>query len=352
LYVVEGNQNAFWDKGGISRVDLDGTVSKFSGSGGNLPGVVGLDKTGNYGGLMYMGNTAWDKIIKVMTDGEVQSFSGFPYNISGSPSGIAFDEAGNYGGLMYVGVYSGTKQTWSGLFTLDVDGNPTRFAPEIISVASMAFDTTAEQRYGGSLYVVGFTEDDLKWALYRVYPDGQIEQLTVSNQYIDHKIAFGPDGYLYVVESNWGNVVAAVSRIIPRNPLLVQLEKAITLKEEALAQVERALAEERAVFAALDELPNIGDPCELGPMDILRIKINLALSMLQERATKHHLNKSIERLQDGWKILASEEDYDNVWGKIQKYQSNLEKADLNDDGIVDILDFAILSRYWLKTYKK
>ncbi|MCP4709282.1 MAG: hypothetical protein GY869_11705 [Planctomycetes bacterium] len=351
LYVLEGNGNQYWDKGGVRRVGLDGTMSKFSGSGGNLPGVIGVDKTGNYGGLMYMGNTAWDKILKVMIDGQVQSFSGFPYNLSGAPSSIVFDESGNYGGLMYVGTFSTNTPKWSGLFTLDATGDPTRFAPEITMVASMVFDTSVEQRFGGQLYVIGKTGDDPKWALYRVYPDGQIEKLTVST-YQDQKITFGPDGYLYMVESNWGDVVATVSRIIPRNPLLVPLEKAIALKEEALEKVESALIEERALLAALDELPNIGDPCELGPVDLFRIKLNIALSILQERATIHHLNKSIERLQDGWKILAGEDDYDNLWRKRQGQKSDLEKADLNGDEIVDTRDFAIMSRYWLRTYKK
>jgi len=353
LYVVEGNQNAYWEKGGVSRVGLDGTVSKFSGAGTNLPAPIGLDRTGNYGGLMYVGDSAWDKMHSVGLDGVVQKFSGFPYNISGSPSGIVFDESGDYGGKMYVGGYSSTPQTWSGLFTLDVNGDPTRFAPEIIAAGSMAFDTTPGQRYGGYLYVIGCTADDNKWALYRVYPDGQIEQLTSRlKSHFAQQIAFGPDGYLYFLESNWGDVIATVSRIIPRNPLLVQLEKAIALKEEALEKVELALVEEQAVFAALDELPNIGDPCELGPVDIFRIKLNIAISMVQERAALHQLNKSIERLQEGWKILAGKDDFGNVWQEMQKYQGNFGKADLNDDGIVNTLDFAILSRYWLKTYKK
>ena len=352
LYITEAYGNATWSNGGITRISLDGTVSRFSGSGLNRPTVVELDKTGNYGGYMFVGNGSLDNIKKLLSNGQIASFSGFPYDISGSPISIVFDETGNYGGKMYVGVYAEpTKQTWSGLFTLDINGNPTRFAPEIVSVGSMALDTSAEQLFGGHLYVIGFTDADPKWALYRVYPDGQIEKLTVGRQLI-YKITFGPDGYLYVVESDWVNLPATVSRIVPRNPLLVQLEKAIALKEEALEKVESAIEKERAILAALEELPYIGDPCQLQPIDVLRIKINIALSLLQEKATLHHLSKSIERLQDAWKILSGEDDYNNRWRKLQQQQSDLEKADLNGDGIVDTKDFAILSRYWLQSYKR
>jgi hypothetical protein len=156
LYICECSSN-----GQITRIDLDGVKSKFSQGIIDYPVTLNLDRSGNYNGYMYVGNGVRDKTVVVKTNGQSETFSGFPYLDNGSPAGIEFDIRGNYGGLMYVVVASGdSANLWRGLFTLDTSGNPTRVAPDLTRTGDLEFDTTSGQGFGGYLYVLGKTEAD------------------------------------------------------------------------------------------------------------------------------------------------------------------------------------------------
>ncbi|MFC1782090.1 dockerin type I domain-containing protein [Planctomycetota bacterium] len=350
LYVIEGWGNTYWAHGGVRRISLDGTANKFSDSGLYYPSAGGVDRTGNYGGLMYVGNSAQDDIDKVFLSGQVQRFSAFPYNVSGSPNSIAFDLNGSYGGLMYVGLLTTAQTSMRGIYTLDTNGDPTLFAPDLKSANVLKFDTTEGKNFGGYLYAVGKTEADTKWEIYRVYPNGQIEKFFADLD-TSLKMTFGPDGFLYVSESSSSTTTVTISRIMPK--LLwaqLNIEEAISQKEEALEMVEQALVRERETFEILEEILSGVDPSDVQFVDLVQAKVKVQLSMLQERSTKLHLNKSIDRLKEAWMILTGQDEYQGPPEGVK--QSELRRADINGDGVINAKDFAILSRYWLKKYER
>jgi len=252
---------------------------------------------------------------------------------------------------MYASVRVGNPSTWRGIFTLDTDGNPTRFAPDIINAIGLEFDTTAANNFGGQLYAVGRTEDNEPWGIYSVQPNGNIKKFIAFDN-INKKMmfCFGPDGFMYVAESTPYIKTVIVSRIMPRNTALYKLEEAIELKEEALEKVEEALINEQEAVAALNEMLSSGELGDLTYIDILKAKVNIYLSMLQERSVRHHLTKSIGRLQDAWTVLTGRDEYQGVFKRLK--HSEMRRADINGDGAVNGLDFAILSKYWLETYDR
>ena len=72
--------------------------------------------------------------------------------------------------------------------------------------------------------------------------------------------------------------------------------------------------------------------------------------MLQEKQAQHKLDKSIGWLQQAWMLLAGEEKFQGRW--FRRRHNEIERADINGDGVVNGQDFAILTRYWLMKYDK
>ena len=212
LYTTE----VYGDK--VTKITSDGIKSFFCSPDSQVLGI-GIDRVGRYGGYMYTGTALNDHIDKVTSAGVVQKFSDFPYGMSGNVQGFDFDPGLDYGGLMYSATYSSTNRTWSGVFSLDADGNPTRFAPDIINGTGLAFDTVG--LFNNELIVRGRRNSDVYSCIYRADPSGQITPL--ANGFYGHifSMTFGPDGALYVSEYNNNTVI--ISRIIPEPASLALL---------------------------------------------------------------------------------------------------------------------------------
>ena len=213
LYVTEGYDNAYNSNGGVTRINSDGNIDRFVTSGFNQPVSLAVDRSGNYGGNLYVSSGAHDRINKVLPDGQVQGFY-YIGDYSGSPADIAFAPNGSYGGLMYVAASYSNLPDLSGILTFDPAGNPTKFAPGIERAGDLAFDDTGTGAFGNYLYAVVKQGDDYGSSIYRVYPDGQAE-LFISDLWWQTNLAFGPDGALYISESHWGNGTVTISRVVP-----------------------------------------------------------------------------------------------------------------------------------------
>lgn len=216
LYVCEGWGNAYSQDGGVTRIGLDGTKTPFNTSGLDQPASITLDKTGEYGGYLYVGTSDSDSIQKILPNGQAQLFFYFGNIGSGTPAGLAFaiDPGTSYGGYLYAATDYPSTPALSGLVSFDTSGNPSDFAPDIVAARDLIFDDTEQGLFGGYLYILGSKSDDTNRKIYRVFPDGQTE-LFCSNISGGGAMAWGPDGALYVVDSSWTDNTVIVSRIIP-----------------------------------------------------------------------------------------------------------------------------------------
>ena len=298
--VAETWGNQYGSDGQIMAVELDGSVSQFSIPGLFRPVCLGIDTVGNYGGLLYTGTGAWDGIMKVLPTGEVQDFHIFPGDTGGSPMGIVFDTSGNYGGLMYVATAFGNNPGISGLLTFDPDGNPSRFAPEMLKSYGLAFDTTEDQMFGWYLYTVGYEPR----GIFRVYPDGQIEEF-IRKPKIATRMTFGPDGAMYMMESGWGDTTVTISRIYysPYTVATRLISEALDDKQKCAEAIEATLDKELEAYRLLDVMLQIQFYEGLAKNDIVRAKQTVHSAMQQQEQTLDDLNKSIANLQGSLELL-------------------------------------------------
>ncbi len=210
LYVTDRQETANWTGGEITRIDLAGNKTPFAG-GLNQPGAITIDPTGK----LYVANSADDKILTVGTSGgTATTFSNYPHNISGAVYGLAIDTTGSYGGDIFAGTYS-SNLTYAGLFSINDSGIESRYT-DFEEGACIAFDDTAEQYFGGSMFAGGRDEADNRWTLYQVnsYNDAEIfGTFNVSPYWTRPDIEFGPDGAMYVLEWDSPNETVVISRI-------------------------------------------------------------------------------------------------------------------------------------------
>lgn len=350
LYVTEGFDNAYNNEGGVTQVGLDGSINRFVTSGFDQPVTLGVDRVGNYDGNMYVGSSNSDRINKVLPDGQVQGFYSFGKK-SGTPVDIEFSPNGSYGGLMYVATQYVSYPEISGILTFDTLGNPTKIAPDIEKAYDLAFDGTETGVFGNYLYAVVKQGDDYGSSIYRIYPDGQAE-LFISDLWWQTKLAFGPDGALYVSESHWGNSTVTITRVESYAMLAIQsINEALEFKQQALDKIEQALEKEQAAIQALNQLKH----CEsgnLGPVAITKTKVRIKLSMIFERIAKHQIRKSMASLRTALSILAGSDhtpDPPNEEEMELLEEEEIRRSDINQDGIVNTLDYAILMKHWLKS---
>ena len=201
----------------ISVVALDGQSQSLV----TLPArpiTLGLDRTGNYGGNLFVGTRYGPSIIEVSADGSYSTFVEFP-GLGGdfSPFDIAIDPTGSYGGLMYVNMYApGTD--WRGVLTVDSEGNTEIFLSQGFGNRRLEFDTTDGELFGGGMLLGGGTDIML------IAPDGSSADFLVNSGMSIRDFVFGPDNAMYVLQNEVGSP-ATITRIalIPEPATLLLL---------------------------------------------------------------------------------------------------------------------------------
>jgi len=201
--------------GGVIKVAADGTTLPFGSMpyGGHAPGPLGLDRTGNYGGYMFVASTGKDHTYKVDLDGNITLWSDFPgWTDGGGPTGIEFDP-GTYGGAMLMTTAFISSPSNSGLFSLTTDGSATGFSPDIASALGLKFDEYG--LFDLEMFVIGKPELNDPWSLWRVGPDGAATEFATTTLELSRGLAFGPDGAMYLAEYFEADEMVVVSRVIP-----------------------------------------------------------------------------------------------------------------------------------------
>lgn len=214
LYVGSG----LWGDSAILQVKSDGTYKTFA-SISRAPHALALDRYGSYGGYMYAATRANDHIYYITPEGIVFLFSEFPSpgNDGGGPTDFCFDPGLEYGGFMYMATdFLGAPDN-SGLFALDISGNPTRFAPDILGASNVEIDTIG--LFSGSLFVSGRIgpSRDVPTSIWRVSPDGVITEFAISLLAPSGlpTFTFGPDGAMYIPEIFPDSETVVITRISP-----------------------------------------------------------------------------------------------------------------------------------------
>jgi len=213
LYVVANTE--------ILRAVSNGTTSRFA---NNFPAggsALAVDRTGNYGGYLYLTTGGQDHIYRVATDGSVEMFSEWPgWTDGGGPVGIHFDHGNDYGGLLYVASYFGKANAHiSGIFTLDTNGNAARFTDDLVAALHIDFDETGF--FGGRLFTIAKSRFDEDYAVWSVSPEGKAEKFALIAP--PHAgLSFGPDGALYIGENDADTKTIVVSRISKGSSLVAR----------------------------------------------------------------------------------------------------------------------------------
>ncbi len=376
LYITEGWAVSSWPKGRVTRIHPDGTVEPFSGTGLNQPVALEVDRYGNYGGHIYASSSAHDKISKVLLSGQVQTFYVFPGVGSGGAEDIAFDPDDSYGGLMYVAASFTSPAELSGVLAFNAAGIPTKFATQIRHGYQAEFDTTANQFFGGYLYIMGKADGENAYSVFRVYPDGQVEKIVTALMY-KSALEFGPDGAMYLMESHFSTTEVTITRISPKisyiavdikpqscpNPLNVKskgvLPVAILGSDDLdVMDIDAAsirLAGIAPLRSSLEDvaapLTPISDPCacdctSAGPDGFIDLTLKFKTQDIVPVLGEVNHNDVLElfltaRLNDNSQLVGS--DCLTIKGKFKP----LSQSDINRDGIVNMADFALLSQNWL-----
>ena len=304
LYVTEAQHNGYYNKGGVTRIGMDGTIERLTGwsNGLNQPVSLGIDRTGNYGGSIFIGNGAADDIDRISPTGAVTPFSPFPYNLAGSPSGIGFDTTGKYSGAMFVCVASSNIDPMEGLYRLDTKGNPTRFVEDFTDSSSIAFDDTEGSVLGGLMYAVAHKIGIKRLHLFSVNPDGSSKLIVRTGEYRTYmapSITIGMDGAIYMLIKDNVDKTALIYKITIADPIIPEiwkLEEAIADKRAAIVSIDAAMDKEIASAEMLAEMD--GKQLHKAMMRILQ-------AIQRETNIKNEIEKSINSLQEAVDIMKS-----------------------------------------------
>jgi hypothetical protein len=206
----------------VVRITPGGTTYPFA---VGLPATseVAVDRTGNYGGHLYVTTGGQDHIYSVDTAGNVNLFTSWPgWTDGGGPIGIEFDTTGKYNRMMYVGTYFGQQDAAiSGLFAVNAMGGASRFSASLVQAFEIGFD--AAGLFGNDMFVVGAGAWGGPLSLWRVSPDGVTTEFAADTGATISSLAFGNDGAMYVAEYLAANDSVSIVRIVPEpsTPLLL-----------------------------------------------------------------------------------------------------------------------------------
>jgi hypothetical protein len=207
LYVTNGSS--------LVRVSKSGIKSDF---GGSFPtgSDVAVDRTGNYGGNLFVATGGQDHIYYENTAGDVTMFSNWPdWTNGGGPDDIAFDNVGNFGSDLYIASYFGqTNASKSGIFKMDASGNATRFTNGIIAAWQMEFDKVG--LFNHDMFVFGKDSfSDTDYSLWRIKSDGTCTEFGSTPGKLICGLTCGDDGALYIGEYSSAGDIVTINRVIP-----------------------------------------------------------------------------------------------------------------------------------------
>lgn len=214
LYVTESEPDEY-----ISQISTSGTRTPFSqiertGEDEDTVHPLAIDRSGNYGGLMYTATRGTQKIYDISTSGIESVFSPFPPQPTiGGPLDLAFDPGTDYGGLLYMAIDSDST---NGIYSIDVNGNATNFASFFPKAYELEFDVPGGI-FGGQMLVHN------SWNIVRIDPQENVQPLATPD--LPLIMTMGPDGALYVSETDeiLGQVTISRITLVPEPATLALL---------------------------------------------------------------------------------------------------------------------------------
>jgi hypothetical protein len=372
LYVADGSNS-------ILKIDSDGTLETFAIISGG-PHSLAIDPGGSYGGYMYTATRNPDLIFRVSETGEPQLFSEFPGSVVGGHVHLAFDGGTAYGGYMFAVLENDGGHAGSyGVFTIDEWGGASRFAPALVTAWTLEIDPVG--LFEGALFVTGACElGDVPYSMWCAAPDGQIAPFA-SPSIGRHLLTFtfGPDGAMYVPELSEEGIVV-ISRVVPIAPVEVIIDirpascpNPLNLRSQGLLPVTilgSDCFDVTSVDPASIRLCNVGplrstyedvatpvlgrSECECttdgpdGYMDLtLKFRTQAIVAELPAEVVAGDavVLGLTGALRDGRRIHAA--DCTVVRGKVPKATMAM-RADITADGVVNMLDLAIMFASWLE----
>ncbi|MBN1435454.1 MAG: PEP-CTERM sorting domain-containing protein [Sedimentisphaerales bacterium] len=215
LYVADASETSVWPNGEVTMVTPEGVKSHFAGGDPYQAGCMALDFYGNYGGDLFVGSTAHDRMSRVEPDSTTSRFGSWPGTFVGGVFDIEFDAPGGaYNGSMYVTTdsYDNSDPEVSGLFALDTVGDATRFATDILGAWAVEFDLTADAEFDGKMFIIGRGETG--WMrVFRMNEDGSSELFARGIGFAPDAFAIAPDGGMYLSSYDEASETVTIHKI-------------------------------------------------------------------------------------------------------------------------------------------
>ncbi|MCP4454692.1 MAG: hypothetical protein GY809_24800, partial [Planctomycetes bacterium] len=257
---------------GVYALDLDGTTAPFSTAVTN-PGTIAICGNNRYDHTMLISSSAPDYLWKVEPDGNANQWGDWPGSASGTVTSLVFDELGHYEHALYAGSAFGSDDPEiSGLFTLDTEGNATRFCPNLAQTEYLAFDQIGD--FAHRLFAIGLEDfqDDLK--IWQVDEHGKAHVFATTHKSLHRGLAFDEAGALYVAE--YVNDVMTINKITGPRMVRIALEVITEEPEMAVTRIRINASGSRMLTLML------GDRCIYeGPMAPAITSNNISIGQKQ-----------------------------------------------------------------------
>jgi len=193
MYVME------YLKDKVKILDGQGNHSSFA-TVYHSPVSLALDRSGNYGNMLYAGTSSHHGIHSITTSGTVSQLGNFPGDLSGGGfRDMEFSPTAKYGGNMFVGmkINGGPYDYMNGIFRISTTGMAERFAMSINLVDDMAFDPVGTQ-FDNDLFIIGSKEGVAGNHVWRIDESGNAVSLALLSGCYAPTLTFGLDGSLYI----------------------------------------------------------------------------------------------------------------------------------------------------------
>jgi hypothetical protein len=260
---------------------------------------------------------------------------------------------------------------------MDPGGSATRFTEDIVQAHGVDFDPA--DGFDGDMFVIGrsdFGEPDLLW---RVSPNGIATEFAALSGLSPRGLTFGPDGAMYVGEYISQTEEVIISRISPYAPIAVavdikpgscpnplnlgsrgRLPAAILGSEDfdvnAIDITSIRLAGVAPIRSSLEDVAtpvSDGNECDCttagadGYMDLtLKFKTEEIVEGIGDVNDGDVLSMTLAGVLDDETAIEGA-DCVVIRGKVPS-AIRAKKSDVNEDGIVDMLDLATMTADWLE----